>query len=61
MNKDVIYIDVEDDVTAIIGKIKSSNEKIIALVPPKSAGILQSAVNLRLLGYNKSQALGVDY
>jgi len=49
MNKDVIYIDVEDDVTAIIGKIKSSNEKIIALVPPKSAGILQSAVNLRLL------------
>jgi len=49
MNKDVIYIDVEDDVTAIIGKIKSSNEKIIALVPPKHAGILQSAVNLRLL------------
>jgi hypothetical protein len=49
MNKDVIYIDVEDDVTAIIGKIKSSKEKIIALVPPKRAGILQSAVNLRLL------------
>ncbi len=49
MNKDVIYIDVEDDVTAIIGKIKASKEKIIALVPPKRAGILQSAVNLRLL------------
>jgi hypothetical protein len=49
MNKDVIYIDVEDDITAIIGKIKSSNEKIIALVPPKRVGILQSAVNLRLL------------
>lgn len=49
MNKDVIYIDVEDDVTAIIGKIKASQEKIIALVPPKRAGILQSAVNLRLL------------
>lgn len=49
MNKDVIYIDVEDDVTAIIGKIKSSKEKVIALVPPKRAGILQSAVNLRLL------------
>lgn len=49
MNKDVIYIDVEDDITAIIGKIKASKEKIIALVPPKRVGILQSAVNLRLL------------
>jgi hypothetical protein len=49
MNKDVIYIDVEDDVTAIIGKIKASKEKIIALVPPKRVGVLQSAVNLRLL------------
>ncbi len=49
MNKDVIYVDVDDDVTAIIGKIKKANEKIIALVPPKRAGVLQSAVNLRLL------------
>ncbi|NTW62223.1 hypothetical protein HGB25_02330 [Candidatus Saccharibacteria bacterium] len=49
MNKDIIYIDTEDDITAIIGKIKSSNEKIIALVPPKRTGVLQSAVNLRLL------------
>jgi hypothetical protein len=49
MNKDVIYIDVEDDVTAIIGKIKKAKEKIVALVPPKRAGALQSAVNLRLI------------
>ena len=35
MNKDVIYVDVDDDVTAIIGKIKNAKEKIIALVPPK--------------------------
>lgn len=49
MNKDVIYVDVDDDVTAIIGKIKNAKEKIIALVPPKRAGVLQSAVNLRLL------------
>lgn len=50
MNKDVIYIDVEDDITAIIGKVKDSKEKIVALVPPKRIGLLQSAVNLRLLG-----------
>ena len=49
MNKDVIYIDVDDDVTAIIGKIKKAKEKIVAVVPPKHAGTLQSAVNLRLL------------
>ncbi len=49
MNKDVIYIDVDDDVTAIIGKIKNAKEKIVALVPPKRVGVLQSAVNLRLL------------
>lgn len=50
MNKDVIYIDVEDDITAIIGKVKSAKEKIVALVPPKRVGVLQSAVNLRLIG-----------
>lgn len=49
MNKDVIYIDVEDDVTAIIGKIRDAKEKVVALVPPKRSGALQSAVNLRLL------------
>lgn len=49
MNKDVIYIDVEDDLTAIISKIKSSTHKIIALVPPKRIGVLQSAVTMRLL------------
>lgn len=49
MNKDVVYIDVEDDITAIIGKVRASREKIVALVPPKRVGVLQSAVNLRLL------------
>lgn len=47
--KDIIYIDVEDDITAIIGKVKSAKLKIVALVPPKRTGVLQSAVNLRLL------------
>ena len=32
MQKDVIYIDVEDDVTSIIGKIKAANSNIVALV-----------------------------
>lgn len=49
MNKDVIYIDVEDDITTIISKIRASKERIIALVPPRRIGVLQSAVNIRLL------------
>lgn len=49
MQKDIIYIDVDDDITAIIGKVKDTKEKIVALVPPKRVGVLQSAVNLRLL------------
>lgn len=56
MNKDVIYIDVEDDITAIIGKVKSSKSKVVALVPPKRIGVLQSAVNLRLLARTAKQS-----
>lgn len=56
MNKDVIYVDVEDDITAIIGKVKSAKEKIVALVPPKRIGVLQSAVNLHLLARAAKQA-----
>jgi hypothetical protein len=49
MKKDVIYIDVEDDITTIVGKIKASKEKIVAIVPPARYGVFQSAVNMRLL------------
>ncbi len=49
MQKDVIYIDVEDDITAIIGKVKAAQHKIVALVPPRRIGAIQSAVNLKLV------------
>lgn len=49
MQKDVIYIDTEDDITAIIGKVKAAKSKIVALVPPKRIGAIQSAVNLKLV------------
>ena len=47
--KDVIYLDVEDDITAVIDKVKASSAAIIAIVPPKRANMLSSVVNLRLL------------
>ena len=46
---DIIYIDVEDDITSIIGKVKAAKSDTVSLVPPKRIGVLQSAVNLRLL------------
>lgn len=49
MKKDVIYIDTEDDITSIIDKVKHAGSPIVALVPPKRIGVLQSTVNLRLL------------
>ncbi len=57
MKKDVIYIDIEDDITSIIGKVKDAGAKIVALVPPKRIGVLQSAVNLKLL---QKSAHGAD-
>lgn len=56
MQKDVIYIDTEDDITAIIGKVRASQHKIVALVPPKRIGAIQSAVNLKLVHRAADQA-----
>ena len=47
--KDTIYIDVDDEITSIVEKLKNSSHKIVALVLPKRALVLQSVVNLKLL------------
>ena len=60
MNKDVIYIEPEDDITDIITKIENSKEKIIALVPPKKASVFRSIVNIKLIakaGANASKTV----
>ncbi len=47
--KDVIYLDVDDEITSIIEKVEDAKQKIVALVLPKRAAMLQSSVNMRLL------------
>lgn len=47
--KDVLYIDIDDEITAIIDKVRSSHERIVALVLPKRATAFQSVVNMKLL------------
>ncbi len=49
MNKDVVYIEPEDDITDIITKIENAKEKIVALVLPDKAEIFHSAVNTKLV------------
>ncbi len=47
--KDVIYVDIDDEITALIDHVRSSEDKIVALVLPKRAAVLQSIVNMKLL------------
>jgi hypothetical protein len=47
--KDVIYIDVDDEITGIIDKVQGGKQKIVALVLPKRATMFQSIVNMKLL------------
>lgn len=47
--KDIIYVDTDDEITAIIEKMQASSGKIVALVLPKRATVFQSVVNMKLL------------
>jgi len=48
-DKDTIYIDIDDEITGVIDKVRSSGGKVIALVLPKRASTFQSVVNMKLL------------
>ncbi len=49
MNKEVIYLGPEDDITDILTKLQQAEQKLVALVPPKKATMLRSAVNMKLV------------
>lgn len=55
-SKDTVYIDPEDDITAIIDKIEAAKNQIVALVLPKRTTALQSTVNMRLLARSAKKA-----
>lgn len=48
-SKDTIYIDIDDEITGIIDKLKASEGRVVALVLPKRAAVFQSIVNMKLL------------
>jgi hypothetical protein len=47
--RDTIYVDIDDEITALIDKVRQSSGKLVALVLPKRATVLQSIVNMKLL------------
>ncbi len=47
--KDTVYIDIDDEITGIIDKVKGSGKSLVTLVLPKRAGVFQSIVNMKLL------------
>lgn len=54
--KDTIYIDIDDEITAVIEKVHNSPSKVLALVLPKRATVFQSVVNMKLLKRTADQA-----
>lgn len=47
--RSTIYIDVEDDIAAIIDKVEAAKQNVVAVVLPKRSSVMQSIVNMRLL------------
>ncbi len=47
--RETVYVDVDDEITTIIDKVHGVQAKIVALVLPKRATVLQSSVNMKLL------------
>lgn len=54
--KDTIYIEADDEITAVIDKVVNAKSEIVAVVLPKRAVVFQSVVNMRLLKKSASDA-----
>jgi len=55
----IIYIEIDEELTSLIDRIKNSHETNIRIVIPKRASILQSVVNLKLLK-NQAEKIGKE-
>lgn len=49
MEKKAIYIDIDDDITAVINKVEKATDSNVNVVIPKRSTVLQSIVNLKLV------------
>lgn len=49
MERKILYLEIDEEITSVIDKLKKSAEDELHLVVPKEAALLQSVVNLKLL------------
>ncbi len=49
MNKEIIYIEPSDDITDVLSKLKNSDKKVVAIVPPKKPSVFLSSINVKLI------------
>jgi len=49
MEKKILYLEIDEEITSVIDRLKKTAETDIHLVVPKEAALLQSIVNLKLL------------
>ncbi|MFA5352174.1 MAG: hypothetical protein WC304_02745, partial [Candidatus Gracilibacteria bacterium] len=56
-NREVIYVDLDDEVTMVFERIRRSRGKQIILVIPVRAMLLQSLVSLKILRF-KAENIG---
>ncbi len=57
MERKILYLEIDEEITSVIDRLKKTNETEVHLVVPKEAALLQSIVNLKLL---KKQADSLD-
>lgn len=48
-NQKTIYLEIDDEITSVVEKVRQSSAEYVTLVIPKNAVLLQSIVNLKLL------------
>jgi hypothetical protein len=49
MGKEIIHVEVDEDIAGVIARVMAAKEKVVAVVAPKNLGALRSAMNLKLL------------
>src|SRR3989304_6581447 len=49
MERKILYLEIDEEITSVIDRLKKTAEADIHLVVPKEAALLQSIVNLKLL------------
>lgn len=49
MERKIIYLEIDEEITSVIDRLKKTTETEVHLIVPKEAALLQSIVNLKLL------------